>query len=169
MNVPMMGRFLAVCAPPTEDQTAAPPSSVMNSRRLMSNMGLLPACAIPAMIPANDCAPSPARQALVRYFERRGFPRVPEPGFGEAAISKTAMVRPQFARPAASSLTKHNRPPGSAGSAPPVLLPHHSCSESEMRTSEPKPHEINKLLVSFDSEVRKRGRGTMMRTSESGH
>src|SRR3954453_21239762 len=25
-----------------------------------------------------------------------------------------------------------------------------------MRTSEPKPHEINKLLVSYDSEVRKR-------------
>jgi hypothetical protein len=24
-----------------------------------------------------------------------------------------------------------------------------------MRTSEPKPHWINKLLVSFDSEVRK--------------
>src|SRR5215470_1173437 len=47
--------------------------------------------------------------------------------------------------------------------------PHHSCSESEMRTSEPKPHQINKLLVSFDSEVRKRGCGTMMRTSESGH
>src|SRR5262249_19301291 len=33
--------------------------------------------------------------------------------------------------------------------------PHHSCSESEMRTSEPKPHQINQLLVSFDSEVRK--------------
>src|SRR5262249_43117841 len=47
--------------------------------------------------------------------------------------------------------------------------PHHFCSESEMRTSEPKPHWINKLLVSFDSEVRKRGCGTMMRTSESGH
>src|SRR5262249_17464392 len=38
-----------------------------------------------------------------------------------------------------------------------------------MRTSEPKPHQINELLVSFDSEVRKRGCGTMMRTSESGH
>jgi hypothetical protein len=24
------------------------------------------------------------------------------------------------------------------------------CGESEMRTSEPKPHWINKLLVSFD-------------------
>src|SRR5262249_38454444 len=33
--------------------------------------------------------------------------------------------------------------------------PHHSSRESAMRTSEPKPHEINKLLVSFDSEVRK--------------
>ena len=33
--------------------------------------------------------------------------------------------------------------------------PHHSCSESEMRTSEPKPHYVNKLLVPFDSEVRK--------------
>ena len=34
--------------------------------------------------------------------------------------------------------------------------PHHSCSDSEMRISEPKPHWINnnKLLVSFDSEVR---------------
>src|SRR5215471_12782347 len=31
--------------------------------------------------------------------------------------------------------------------------PHHSRSESEMRTSEPKPHQINELLVSFDSEV----------------
>ena len=36
--------------------------------------------------------------------------------------------------------------------------PHHTCGESEMRTSEPKPHWINNLLVSFDSEVRKRGR-----------
>src|SRR5262245_48819998 len=43
------------------------------------------------------------------------------------------------------------------------------CGESEMRTSEPKPHWINKLLVSFDSEVRKRACCTMMRTSESGH
>jgi hypothetical protein len=34
---------------------------------------------------------------------------------------------------------------------------HHSCGESEMRTSEPKPHEVNELQVSFDSEVRKRG------------
>src|SRR5262245_9759457 len=32
--------------------------------------------------------------------------------------------------------------------------PHHSCSDSEMRTSEPRPHQINELLVSFDSEVR---------------
>jgi len=38
-----------------------------------------------------------------------------------------------------------------------------------MRTSEPKPHEINILLVSFDSEVRKRRRREMIRTSESGH
>jgi hypothetical protein len=33
--------------------------------------------------------------------------------------------------------------------------PHHSSREFAMRTSEPKPHEINKLLVPFDSEVRK--------------
>ena len=33
--------------------------------------------------------------------------------------------------------------------------PHHSRSEFAMRASEPKPHEINKLLMSFDSEVRK--------------
>src|SRR6185369_13210346 len=33
--------------------------------------------------------------------------------------------------------------------------PHHSCRESEMGASEPKPHWINKLLVSFDSEARK--------------
>ena len=37
-----------------------------------------------------------------------------------------------------------------------------------MRTSEPKPHEINKLLVSFNSEVRKRACCRMMRTSEVG-
>src|SRR6516162_11778964 len=47
--------------------------------------------------------------------------------------------------------------------------PHHSSREFAMRISEPKPHEINKLLVSFDSEVRKRGCRKMMRTSESGH
>ena len=47
--------------------------------------------------------------------------------------------------------------------------PHHSFGALAMRTSEPKPHWINKLLVSFDSEVRKRGCRTMMRTSESGH
>src|SRR5262245_3890452 len=34
--------------------------------------------------------------------------------------------------------------------------PHHCCGESKMRTSEPKPHWINKLPVSFDSEVGKR-------------
>ena len=45
----------------------------------------------------------------------------------------------------------------------------YSCAESEMRNSEPKPHSINELLVSFDSEVRKRKCRTMMRTSESGH
>jgi len=33
--------------------------------------------------------------------------------------------------------------------------PHHTGREFAMRTPEPKPHEINKLLVSFDSEVRK--------------
>jgi hypothetical protein len=33
--------------------------------------------------------------------------------------------------------------------------PHHSRRELAMRTSEPKPHDINKLLVPFDSEVRK--------------
>jgi len=38
-----------------------------------------------------------------------------------------------------------------------------------MRASEPKPHKINTLLVSFDSEVRKRGCRMMMRASESGH
>jgi hypothetical protein len=47
--------------------------------------------------------------------------------------------------------------------------PHHSCGDSKMRTSKPKPHWINKLLVSFDSEVRKRECRTMVRTSESGH
>src|SRR5262249_8225287 len=35
--------------------------------------------------------------------------------------------------------------------------PHRSSREFAMRTSEPKPHEINKLLVSFDSEVRNEG------------
>src|SRR5262245_44760354 len=44
-----------------------------------------------------------------------------------------------------------------------------SRAKSDMRTSEPKPHQINKLLVSFDSEVRKRACSKMMRTSESGH
>ncbi len=38
-----------------------------------------------------------------------------------------------------------------------------------MRTSESKPHWINKLLVSVDSEVRKRTRRKIVRTSESGH
>ena len=47
--------------------------------------------------------------------------------------------------------------------------PHHFCRESEMRISELKPHWINKLLVSFDSEVRKRACSRMMRTSEAGH
>jgi hypothetical protein len=47
--------------------------------------------------------------------------------------------------------------------------PHHFPGKSEMRTSEPKPHQVNKLLVSFDSEVRKRACLTMMRTSESGY
>jgi Ni,Fe-hydrogenase III small subunit len=37
----------------------------------------------------------------------------------------------------------------------PAASPHYSSREFAMRTSEPKPHEINKLLVSFDSEVRK--------------
>ena len=46
-----------------------------------------------------------------------------------------------------------------------------------MRTSEPKPHEINKLLVSFDSEVRKTsvrqneanfGIGTLARDGDDG-
>src|SRR5262249_11763882 len=62
------------------------------------------------------------------------------------------------------------RYPRTIGWQPPVWRfgsPHHFCSESEMRTSEPKLHEINKLLVSFDPEVRKRGGGTM-RTSASG-
>ena len=30
--------------------------------------------------------------------------------------------------------------------------PHHFSGKSEMRTSEPKPHQVNKLLVSVDSE-----------------
>jgi hypothetical protein len=47
--------------------------------------------------------------------------------------------------------------------------PHHSGRANVMRTSEPKPRSKDKLLVSFDSEVRKRGRRRMMRTSESGH
>ncbi len=46
---------------------------------------------------------------------------------------------------------------------------YHFCRGLVMRSSEPKPHEINKLLMSFDSEVRKRGCRIMMRTSESGH
>ena len=37
-----------------------------------------------------------------------------------------------------------------------VRSPHHSCGESGMRTSEPKPHQNNNLLVSFDSVVRNR-------------
>src|SRR5262245_36362132 len=40
--------------------------------------------------------------------------------------------------------------------------------ESGMRTSE-SPHSSTKLLVSFDSEVRKGGCCKVMRTSESGH
>jgi hypothetical protein len=32
--------------------------------------------------------------------------------------------------------------------------PHHRRREFFMRTSEPKPHWINNLLASFDSEVR---------------
>ena len=46
--------------------------------------------------------------------------------------------------------------------------PHQSRGESDMRISEPKPHEINTLSV-LRSEVRKREYCTMMRTSESGH
>jgi hypothetical protein len=37
-----------------------------------------------------------------------------------------------------------------------------------MRTSKPKPHQINKLPVFFDSEVRKRTCRTIMRTSAIG-
>jgi hypothetical protein len=48
---PMVGSFVGCCArAPTGHVTAAPPSSVMNSRRLMSDMGLPPSCAIPVMI-----------------------------------------------------------------------------------------------------------------------
>src|SRR5207248_3050672 len=42
----------------------------------------------------------------------------------------------------------------------------HSRHESEMRTSEPSPHLLNRLLASVDSEVRKRGCRRMMRTPE---
>jgi hypothetical protein len=47
--------------------------------------------------------------------------------------------------------------------------PHHWCRGFVLRTSEPKPHQINNSLLSFDSEVRKRGCRKMMRSSESGH
>src|SRR5215510_8405948 len=47
--------------------------------------------------------------------------------------------------------------------------PQHSRGESELRTSEPSHTRFNKSLVSFDSEVRKRGCRTTIRTSESGH
>ena len=35
------------------------------------------------------------------------------------------------------------------------IIPCRPCRESDMRTSEPKPHQSNRLLVSLDSEVRK--------------
>lgn len=44
--------------------------------------------------------------------------------------------------------------------------PHHPCRGFAMRSSEPKPHQVNKLPVSFDSEVRKQGCRRTMRTSE---
>src|SRR5262249_30297269 len=47
--------------------------------------------------------------------------------------------------------------------------PHHYPPRIRDPSSGPKPHWINKLLVSFDSEVRKRTCRKMMRTSESGH
>jgi hypothetical protein len=46
--------------------------------------------------------------------------------------------------------------------------PRHFRGKSEMRTSEPNPHQVNKWPVFFDSEVRKRAYRTMMQTSESG-
>src|SRR5262249_44257162 len=71
-------RPLARCCCPraASGHAAAPPSSVMNSRLLTWNMGLLPACAIPAMIPANDRALSPARRSQARYLGR-GTPTSP--------------------------------------------------------------------------------------------
>jgi hypothetical protein len=43
-NSPMVGGFVASCArAPSGQLTAAPPSSVINSRRFMSIMGLVPA------------------------------------------------------------------------------------------------------------------------------
>ena len=49
-------RTPSLCFAPAASGHAAiaPPRSVMNPRRLTSNMSLLPACAISAMIPAND-------------------------------------------------------------------------------------------------------------------
>src|SRR5262245_578681 len=47
----------------------------MNSRRLMSDMGLLPACGIPATIPANERRALAAGRPPVRY-SGVGLPRV---------------------------------------------------------------------------------------------
>src|SRR5262245_18674302 len=49
--------------------------------------------------------------------------------------------------------------PSCGGSDVGIIL----ASQVRHADSEPKPHEINKLPVSFDCEVRKRGRGTVMR------
>src|SRR5262245_16329576 len=93
---------------------------------------------------------------------------------GTIIAQKRAGERAQnAARPQGECLPQPGTHAPSDGMAEPLVWrfgsPHHFCSEPEMRTSEPKPHEINKLLVSFDPEVRNRGTGTMMRTSASGH
>jgi hypothetical protein len=46
--------------------------------------------------------------------------------------------------------------------------PHHQCREFVMRTSEPKPHQSNKLPVSFDPKFANQ-QPQIMRTSGSGH
>ena len=85
---------------------------------------------------------------------------------------RTRIARGCDSRPAPALYCRATRISGTRGSR--ILVwrfrsPHHFHGKSEMRTSEPKPHRVNKLLVSFDSEVRKRACRTMMRTSEPGH
>jgi hypothetical protein len=45
LRIPTMYLFPTCCAPAESGQAAAPPSSVMNSRRLMPIIGLLPSSA----------------------------------------------------------------------------------------------------------------------------